>query len=68
MTPEMILEAIEFDNKRTSKGIRYVILEKLGKCMEKDGEWEVPVSREIVIESIEKVFANLLGKEVKKHV
>ena len=60
MTPTMIMESIEYDNKRTSKGVRYVILNKLGECDSLDGEWEIPVDKETVTAAIDKAFDRIL--------
>lgn len=60
MTPQMITDAIEFDNKRTSKGVRYVILNRLGECAGADGEWEIPVDKETVTKAIKKTFDRII--------
>ena len=61
MTPQEIMEAIEYDNKRTAKGVRYVILNRLGECASSDGEWEIPVDRKTVTEAINTAFNRVIN-------
>nr|WP_320132379.1 IclR family transcriptional regulator C-terminal domain-containing protein [uncultured Holophaga sp.] len=43
-----IMSTILADNKKTVKGVKYVMLEKLGKCLNPDGDWQVSVDPETV--------------------
>ncbi|MBP1626867.1 MAG: hypothetical protein H6Q00_1342 [Holophagaceae bacterium] len=43
-----IMSTILADNKKTVKGVKYVMLEKLGKCLNPDGDWQVAVDPETV--------------------
>ena len=59
ITPEMILAAIENDNKRRAGGTKYVLLETIGKCVSENDEWEMVIDKEIVIEGISKAFEKI---------
>ncbi len=43
ITVDNIMSTILADNKKTAKGIKYVLLEKIGKCLNPDGDWQVCV-------------------------
>lgn len=47
-----IFHAIQNDNKRTKNGIKYVLLSKIGECLEGDGDYQIQVSEELVLKSI----------------
>ena len=59
ITPEMILAAIENDNKRRAGGTKYVLLETIGKCVSENDEWEMVIDKEIVIEGVSKAFEKI---------
>ncbi len=48
ITVDNIMSTILADNKKTVKGVKYVMLEKLGQCLNPDGDWQVSVDPEIV--------------------
>lgn len=60
LTVDEIMLAIENDNKRTSRGIKYVILDEIGKCAHDDDLWQISVDKNLVMESIEKAFSRIL--------
>lgn len=43
ITVENIMSTILADNKKTAKGIKYVVLDKIGECLNPDGDWQVCV-------------------------
>jgi 3-dehydroquinate synthetase/DNA-binding IclR family transcriptional regulator len=43
-----IMSTILADNKKTVKGVKYVLLERLGECLNPDGDWQVSVDPETV--------------------
>lgn len=43
ITVENIMTTILADNKKTAKGIKYVVLNKIGECLNPDGDWQVSV-------------------------
>ena len=40
---ENIMSTILADNKKTIKGVKYVVLKKIGECLNPDGDWQVSV-------------------------
>lgn len=59
ISPERIYGAIQKDNKRTSQGVKYVLLATLGECMNPDGDYQVRVSKDIIISSLYKFYSKL---------
>ncbi len=59
---DQIMATILADNKKTVKGVKYVVLEKLGKCLNPDGDWQICVDealvREVLTEYKTKFAAN----------
>lgn len=47
-----IMETILADNKKTVKGVKYVILEKIGTCLNPDGDYQICVDEEIVRQAL----------------
>jgi 3-dehydroquinate synthetase len=45
---EDIMSTILADNKKTVKGVKYVMLKTIGECLNPDGDWQVCVDPEIV--------------------
>lgn len=43
-----IMETILADNKKTVKGVKYVVLEKIGTCLNPDGDYQICVDPELV--------------------
>lgn len=43
-----IMSTILADNKKTVKGVKYVLLKKIGECLNPDGDWQVSVDPETV--------------------
>ncbi|MDR1246352.1 MAG: 3-dehydroquinate synthase [Clostridiales Family XIII bacterium] len=43
-----IMNTILADNKKTVKGVKYVILEKIGVCLNPDGDYQICVDEELV--------------------
>ena len=48
ITIENIMSTILADNKKTAKGIKYVVLNKIGECLNPDGDWQVCVEARLV--------------------
>ena len=44
-----ILDAIRSDNKKTNGGTKYVLLKRIGECMNPDGDHQVFVDSAIVL-------------------
>ena len=53
---EDIVYEIKNDNKRTASGIKYVLLNKIGECMNPDGDWQVKVDNSLVEECLDLFF------------
>lgn len=53
-----IMSTILADNKKTEKGVKYVLLKCIGECLNPDGDWQVYVEPETV--------ANVLSAYKKK--
>jgi len=49
---EQILDVIKSDNKRTGKGVKYVILEEIGKVYNPDKDFMVKVEDNLVIDTL----------------
>lgn len=60
-TADQILTEIESDNKRTKDGIKYVILDKIGKCSDEDGSFLIKINKDIIIKSITAAFDRILA-------
>lgn len=45
---ENIMSTISADNKKTAKGIKYVVLNKIGECLNPDGDWQVCIDAQLV--------------------
>lgn len=43
-----IMDTILADNKKTVKGVKYVVLEKIGTCLNPDGDYQICVDPELV--------------------
>ena len=43
-----ILNTIKADNKKTVKGVKYVLLKTIGECLNPDGDFQVKVDEDIV--------------------
>lgn len=56
ISPEKIMDKIQSDNKRTQKGIKYILLEKIGICMNPNGDYQAAVDEITVRECIVKFF------------
>ncbi|MEM9103112.1 MAG: 2-deoxy-scyllo-inosose synthase [Pseudomonadota bacterium] len=52
LTVENLLFAISSDNKKTGGAIRFVLLEKMGKCYNPEGDFLVSVDAELVKKSV----------------
>ena len=63
---ESILKEIESDNKRTSSGIKYVILDKIGQCSNVNGDCQVKVDKPVVVSCIEKTFNKIVNFTVEQ--
>lgn len=50
VTPAQVLNAMKSDNKKTGSDVRYVLLERVGQCAHRDGEFLVPVDDAMVYE------------------
>ena len=48
ISPSDILDTVLADNKKTVKGVKYVILERIGKCLNPDGDFQVCVDPALV--------------------
>ncbi|MCC8081785.1 MAG: iron-containing alcohol dehydrogenase [Clostridiales bacterium] len=48
ITVENIMSTILADNKKTVKGVKYVILKKIGECLNPDGDFQVCVDEGLV--------------------
>lgn len=66
LTVHDILKAIQNDNKRTSAGIKYVILDEVGKCSEENGVWQIQVSEDIVVSCIKEAFHRIITFEAEE--
>lgn len=66
LTTDAIMQAIQSDNKRTSAGIKYVILEAIGTCAEEDGGWQIQVDKELVVSCMNEAFYKILTFEVEE--
>ncbi|MFF2910167.1 hypothetical protein [Paenibacillus sp. NPDC057934] len=63
---ESILKCIECDNKRTSSGVKYVILERMGECCNIQGDCQIPVEKSVVVASIEEAFSKIKNSLVQQ--
>ncbi|MCX7923169.1 MAG: 2-deoxy-scyllo-inosose synthase [Clostridia bacterium] len=52
LSAQKIFEAIQKDNKRVYSGIKYILLDGIGKCMNPDGDYQVYVQPEMVLEAV----------------
>lgn len=59
ITPEKIMEEIQNDNKRTKSGIKYVLIDEIGHCMNPDGDWQVEVDSDTVLAGIRTFFEKI---------
>lgn len=48
ITVDNIMSTILADNKKTAEGVKYVLLEKIGECLNPDGDWQVCVDPDMV--------------------
>lgn len=48
ITVDNIMDTILADNKKTVKGVKYVILKKIGECLNPDGDFQVCVDEALV--------------------
>lgn len=53
---EKIFTEIQNDNKRTKYGIKYVLLSALGECNIGDGDYQVMVKEEVVLNAIKSLY------------
>lgn len=51
-----IINRIKLDNKKDINGIRFVILENIGKCVNTDGSYMIKVPFDIINEAIEETY------------
>ncbi len=56
VSPDKIIAEIQSDNKRSLNGIRYILLEKAGSCINPDGSYQVQLDNTIVKECINRFF------------
>lgn len=54
ITTEMLMDAMLFDNKKTGKELRFVLLERIGKCLNEEGDYLHTVDLSLVREAIGK--------------
>lgn len=66
LTTDAIMQAIQSDNKRTSAGIKYVILDAIGTCAKENGEWQIQVDKELVVSCMKKAFHRILTFEAQE--
>lgn len=66
LTIDAIMRAIQSDNKRTSAGIKYVILDAIGTCAEEDGGWQIHVDEELVASCMKEAFHRILTFEAEE--
>lgn len=57
-----IMDTILADNKKTVKGVKYVILEKIGECLNPDGDYQICVDPALVRTAIREHNANVETK------
>lgn len=48
ITTDNIMSTVLADNKKTAMGVKYVILEKIGKCCNPDGDFQIAVDEKLV--------------------
>ncbi|NTV89867.1 MAG: hypothetical protein HGA22_05840 [Clostridiales bacterium] len=53
LTAEDILKTIAGDNKKTEKGVKYIVLEEIGVCLDPDGDFQVSVEEDLVRKVLE---------------
>jgi 3-dehydroquinate synthase len=58
ITAQKILDAMEFDNKKTGNSLRFILLEKIGVCHNPDGDYLVDVNHKLVLSIIENFIKN----------
>jgi|GEM_PF-556495 len=58
---ESLLKEIDSDNKRTSSGIKYVILEKIGECANIQGDCQIDIDQVLIVDCIQKAFSKILS-------
>ncbi len=58
ITTQELLDAMIADNKKTGNDIRFVLLEKLGKCYNPEGDFLVTIDLEIVEEVVDSFIQN----------
>ena len=59
ITPGKLMEQIKNDNKRSGSGVKYVLLERPGVCLNPDGDYAVAVPDETISESIRLFYQQL---------
>jgi 3-dehydroquinate synthase len=57
LSVEAILETIEMDNKRSSRGIRYILLEQVGQVANPNGDYLMSVDRAVVAGALSEMLA-----------
>lgn len=58
ITTEGLMEAMIADNKKTGEDLRFVLLDKLGKCYNPEGDFLVTVDHDLVKKVVEKFIFN----------
>ncbi len=61
-----IMDTILADNKKTVKGVKYVVLEKIGSCLNPDGDFQICVDEALVRDILQHQNENVrryFGKE-----
>lgn len=56
VSPDKIIASIQSDNKRALDGVRYILLEEPGRCINPDGSYQVQLNNTVVKESIIRFF------------
>jgi len=58
ITTDLLMNAMLYDNKKTGKELRFVLLEKLGKCINEEGDYLHTVDLDLVRKAIDKFTNN----------
>jgi 3-dehydroquinate synthetase len=57
LSVERILETVEADNKRSLRGIRYILLERIGNVANPDGDYLMTVSKDVAAAALSEMVA-----------
>lgn len=62
ISPDNIMNTILADNKKTVKGVKYVVLRQIGECLNPDGDFQICVDPQLVRTALQEHNANVDAK------